>query len=115
MAAGCGLRWGECTGLPWDAVDVDDAEVHVRQVVVELSGRLDLRPYPKARAGRRTVPMPEFVVAALRGSPGRSTAGRACVRHEDRHPAAAVQLPPAGVAASGGALRAAGRIALVDS
>src|SRR5918995_816163 len=66
MAAGCGLRWGECAGLPWDAVDLDDAEVHVRQVVVELSGRLDLRPYPKTRAGRRTVPMPGFVVAALR-------------------------------------------------
>jgi integrase len=70
MAAGCGLRWGECAGLPWDAVDLDDAEVHVRQVVVVLSGRLDLRPYPKTRAGRRTVPMPGFVVAALRAHLG---------------------------------------------
>ena len=60
----------ECAGLPWDAVDLDDAEVHVRQVVVELSGRLDLRPYPKTRAGWRTVPMPGFVVAALRAHLG---------------------------------------------
>jgi integrase len=66
MAAGCGLRWGECAGLSWDSIDLDAAEVHVGQRVVELSGRLDLRPYPKTRAGRRTVPMPGFVVAALR-------------------------------------------------
>lgn len=55
VAAGCGLRWGECAGLPWDAVDLDGAELRVRQVVVELSGHLDVRPYPKSRAGRRTV------------------------------------------------------------
>ncbi len=53
-------------GLSWDSIDLDAAEVHVGQRVVELSGRLDLRPYPKTRAGRRTVPMPGFVVAALR-------------------------------------------------
>lgn len=66
VAAGCGLRWGECAGLPWDAVDLDGAELRVRQVVVELSGHLDVRPYPKSRAGRRTVPLPSFVVDALR-------------------------------------------------
>jgi integrase len=65
LAAGCGLRWGECAGLAWDAVDLDGAELSVRQVAVELSGRLELRPYPKTRAGRRTVPMPAFVVDAL--------------------------------------------------
>lgn len=70
MAAGCGLRWGECAGLDWGAVDLDAAELHVRQVAVEVIGRLDLRPYPKSRAGRRTVPMPTFVVDALRAGPG---------------------------------------------
>jgi integrase len=70
VAAGCGLRWGECAGLDWDAVDLDAAELHVRQVVVEVVGRLDLRPYPKSRAGRRTVPMPAFVVDALSAGPG---------------------------------------------
>lgn len=48
VAAGCGLRWGECAGLPWEAVDLDAAELRVRQVAVELSGRLDVRPYPKS-------------------------------------------------------------------
>jgi integrase len=65
VAAGCGLRWGECAGLPWDAVDLEAGELHVRQVAVEIGGRLRLRPYPKSRAGLRTVPMPAFVVDAL--------------------------------------------------
>jgi len=65
LAAGCGLRWGECAGLAWAAVDLAGAELHVRQVAVEVSGRLMLRPYPKSRAGRRTVPLPAFVVAEL--------------------------------------------------
>jgi len=65
VAAGCGLRWGECAGLAWDAVDLVGAELHVRRVAVEVSGRVSVRPYPKTRAGFRTVPMPDFVVSAL--------------------------------------------------
>jgi integrase len=70
VAAGCGLRWGECVGLAWSAVDIGAAELHVRQVAVELPGRVELRPYPKTRAGRRTVPMPAFTVDALCRVPG---------------------------------------------
>ncbi len=70
VAAGCGLRWGECAGLSWVAVDLDTAEVRVRQVAVELAGRIDVRPYPKTRAGRRRVPMPAFTVDALRARLG---------------------------------------------
>jgi integrase len=72
LAAGCGLRWGEAAGLDWAAIDLAGAELHVRQVAVELSGRLMLRPYPKSRAGRRTVPMPAFVVDALTATEGRT-------------------------------------------
>lgn len=36
-AAGCGLRWGECAGLPWSAVDFGSAELRVREVAVEVS------------------------------------------------------------------------------
>jgi integrase len=32
MAAGAGLRWGECAGLTWGAVDLDRATVRVVQV-----------------------------------------------------------------------------------
>ncbi|XTZ16506.1 tyrosine-type recombinase/integrase [Micromonospora echinospora] len=65
LAAGTGLRWGECAGLRWDAVDLDAAIVRVVRVAEEVSGHVTLKPYPKSRAGRRTVPLPPFVVQAL--------------------------------------------------
>ncbi|MEV4822552.1 tyrosine-type recombinase/integrase [Micromonospora sp. NPDC049274] len=65
FAAGTGLRWGECAGLRWDAVDLDAAVVRVVRVAEEVSGYVNLKPYPKSRAGRRTVPLPPFVVQAL--------------------------------------------------
>ena len=66
LAAGAGLRWGECAGVAWPAVDLDAREVHVHQVAVETSGPIVLRPYPKSRAGVRRVPHPRFAVAVLR-------------------------------------------------
>lgn len=70
-AAGAGLRWGECAGLPWSAVDVVGGTVRVAQVAEETAGATALRPYPKTRAGRRTVPMAPFLVAELRARLGR--------------------------------------------
>lgn len=65
-AAGAGLRWGECAGLTWSAVDLDKSLVHVVQVAEETHGGIALRPYPKSRAGVRTVPLPDFLLSALR-------------------------------------------------
>jgi integrase len=65
LAAGTGLRWGECAGLRWDAVDLAAGIVRVIRVAEEVSGHVTLKPYPKSRAGRRSVPLPPFVVAAL--------------------------------------------------
>ncbi len=66
LAGGTGLRWGECAGLRWDAVDLDAEEVHVVRVAVEVAGAVTTKPFPKSRAGRRVVPLPPFVVAAVR-------------------------------------------------
>lgn len=66
IAAGAGLRWGECAGLPWHAVDLRGDRVEVAQVAVETPGSVSIRPYPKTRAGRRLVPMAPFLVAELR-------------------------------------------------
>ncbi|SDU17987.1 tyrosine-type recombinase/integrase [Jiangella alkaliphila] len=66
LAGGTGLRWGECAGLRWDAVDLDAEEVHVVRVAVEVAGAVTTKPFPKSRAGRRVVPLPPFVVKALR-------------------------------------------------
>lgn len=65
-AAGAGLRWGECAGLPWAAVDLDDARLSVGQVAVETAKSITIKPCPKTRAGVRTVPMPGFLLDALR-------------------------------------------------
>lgn len=65
MAGGCGLRWGECAGITWSAIDLDNAVLRVVQVVVESSGHRSVKPYPKSRAGVRSVPMPGFLVAEL--------------------------------------------------
>ncbi len=40
MAAGRGLRWGECVGLTWENVDLTQGYVHVTRSVIEISGRL---------------------------------------------------------------------------
>jgi hypothetical protein len=66
LAAGAGLRWGECAGLPWGAIDVDRAVVSVVQVAVATAGSVTVKPYPKTRAGVRAIPMPAFLVQELR-------------------------------------------------
>jgi integrase len=66
VAAGAGLRWGEAAGLPWGAVDLNRDRIRVGQVAEETARSVRVRPYPKTRAGVRTVPLPDFLVAALR-------------------------------------------------
>ncbi len=48
------------------AVDLTAARLRVVQVAVETPGAVTVRAYPKSRAGVRTVPMPPFLVDALR-------------------------------------------------
>jgi integrase len=65
LAGGTGLRWGECAGLRWDALDLAARTVRVVRVAVEVSGHVTDKAYPKSRAGRRVVPLPGFVVELL--------------------------------------------------
>ena len=64
-----GLRWGECAGLRWDAVDLAAGVVRVVRVAEEISGHVSLKPYPKSKAGRGSVPLPGFVVELLTVTP----------------------------------------------
>jgi integrase len=63
VAAGCGLRQGECFGLRIQDVDFLRREVHVRQQIRIV----DSRPQPALpKYGRtRTVPLPEWVASEL--------------------------------------------------
>jgi integrase len=59
-AAGAGLRWGECVGLRRRNVDLLRRELRVVEVAVEVAGRVTFKSYPKSKASRRTVPLPDF-------------------------------------------------------
>jgi integrase len=81
MAAGCGLRWGERAGLPWDAIDLDGAEVHIPSELRALAGvgrRADQLDERRARGCREatssiasTAPAPPTVRLDLRRSDAR--------------------------------------------
>jgi integrase len=66
VAAFAGLRWGEVAGLCEDAVNLDAGLVGVIRTVTEVAGHTEFKPFPKSAAGRRVVPLPNWVVAELR-------------------------------------------------
>lgn len=65
LALATGLRRGELLGLRWQDLDLDGAELHVRQAVRRVDGELSFTE-PKTRKSRRTIPLPGLVVTALR-------------------------------------------------
>lgn len=65
-AAGAGLRWGEVVGLCTDALDLDNGTLTVMRTVVEVSGHTSFKPFPKSSAGRRTVPLPAWLIQIIR-------------------------------------------------
>jgi integrase len=66
VALALGLRQGEALGLAWDAVDLDEGTLAVRQALQRRAGGGLVLVPPKSRAGRRTIPMPVQLVEALR-------------------------------------------------
>lgn len=78
LAAGTGLRQGECFGLAVDDVDFLRRTVHVRQQVRLLNGHPVFAPPKSGR--EREVPLPETVAVALS-------------EHLRAYPAAEVTLP----------------------
>ena len=70
-----GLRRGELLGLRWVDVDLDGAELHVRQAIQRVGGELHFTA-PKTRHSRRTIPLPALAVDALREHRARQAAER---------------------------------------
>jgi integrase len=66
VAGGAGLRWGEAAGLRADALDLDNARLSVIRTVVEVAGHTSFKPFPKSAAGRRTIPLPGWLVEIIR-------------------------------------------------
>lgn len=48
-------------------MELDRARLSVIRTVIEVGGHTSFKPYPKSRAGRRTVPMPGWLVEIVRG------------------------------------------------
>ena len=65
IAAGIGLRQGELIGLRWTDVDLDAASIQVRSAIQRQRGTLE-RTELKTDRARRSLPIPDSIVAALR-------------------------------------------------
>ncbi|MFH9977815.1 tyrosine-type recombinase/integrase [Streptomyces sp. NPDC017179] len=66
MAGFLGLRWGELVGLHRRDLDLDHGTVRVRRAVAELTnGQREIKA-PKSAAGKRTVSIPDVIVADIR-------------------------------------------------
>jgi integrase len=76
VALALGLRQGEALGLQWADVDLDAGTLAVRRSLGRVKGEgLVLGPV-KSRAGKRTIRMPEVLVAELRAHRTAQTAER---------------------------------------
>ena len=60
-----GLRRGELLGLRWQDVDFAGGRIHVRQALIRTSEGLQISE-PKTPKSRRTIPVPQQVMDALR-------------------------------------------------
>jgi integrase len=60
-----GLRFGELTGLNVEDVDLGARRVRVRRSMTQVGGKL-VEGNPKSEAGRRSVPIPERLMPALK-------------------------------------------------
>jgi integrase len=65
LAAGTGMRQGECFGLTIDRIDFLRRVVHVDQQLVTVTGRTPFLAPPKTAASVRSIPLPTVVVDAL--------------------------------------------------
>lgn len=64
IAIGCGLREGEILGLRKQDVDLTDGVIHVQQTVDYIAGHSVIGT-PKSESSRRSVAIPDFVLAVL--------------------------------------------------
>jgi len=65
LAAGTGMRQGECFGLTMDRINFLRRVVHVDQQLVTVTGRPPFPAPPKTAASVRSIPLPSVVIDVL--------------------------------------------------
>lgn len=75
LAAGTGMRQGECFGLTVDRVKFLERTVSVDRQLVTVAGHAPAFGPPKTQASNRTIPLPQVVVDALAAHLARFPAG----------------------------------------
>jgi integrase len=66
VAIGTGMRLGELLALQWADIDLEGGEITVRRSLNEIGGRFSVGE-PKSAASKRTISLPAFALAALKG------------------------------------------------
>lgn len=75
----CGLRRGEMMALEWDAVNLEERTLRVRQVAVIHKSKTVIEKRAKTDAGLRTLPMPRILCDALSKVPVQDRVGFVCL------------------------------------
>ena len=97
-----GLRRGEVAGLRWTDIDLDARTLEICSTRLRFGKHL-VEDTPKSRAGRRTLPIPDHLAAALRAARAMQAADRLALG-EDYMASGYVVVDEAGVSLSPHAL-----------
>ena len=61
-----GMRRGEALGLRWEDIDMDAKYLSIRRNVIHPQQNTPIITTPKTKAGRRSIPMDEYLIEALK-------------------------------------------------
>jgi integrase len=75
LLLGRGLRRGELAGLRWDSVDLDGSSLQITRARVLVNGN-PIDTTPKTEAGKRRIPLDDFLVSRLRSHRSQQAAER---------------------------------------
>lgn len=69
VAIATGMREGELLGLMWEDVDLEKGIIHVRRTAQTLAGKGVVITETKTNQSRRSIPLPQFAIEALKEQP----------------------------------------------
>ncbi len=61
-----GVRVGEACGLTWDHVNLKEASIDIKNIMIEVRGNPELKDYPKTESSIRTIPLNDVALNILK-------------------------------------------------